>query len=197
MAVPLVILDRDGVINADSPDHIRSPAEWRPLPGSLEAVARLNAADIQVALATNQSGIARGLFSEDDLAAIQRHMADRLAAVGGHIDLALHCPDGPESTSRMRKPGPGMLEEIARRLGTGLAGVPFVGDSRRDIQAARAAGALPVLVRTGNGEATLADGQDLAGVAVHADLAAFVDDWLEGSRPGEPRPGASWSGSPR
>ena len=178
MAARLVILDRDGVLNAESPDHIKSPAEWQPLPGSLEAVARLNRAGWRVALATNQSGIARGLFSHDDFAAIQRHIDERLAALGGRIDPVLYSPDGPGSDSPMRKPRPGMLEEIARRLGITLTGVPFVGDSCRDVAAARAAGAMPVLVRTGNGEATLAAGEDLADVSVYPDLAAFVDAWL-------------------
>ncbi len=174
----LVILDRDGVLNAESPDHIKSPAEWHPLPGSLEAVARLTRAGWQVALATNQSGIGRGLFTEDDFAAIQRHIDERLATLGGRLDPVLYSPHGPDSDSPMRKPGPGMLEEIARRLGVELAGVPFVGDSWRDIAAARAAGAQPVLVRTGYGESTLAQGKDLDGVPVYADLAAFVDAWL-------------------
>lgn len=179
MSRGLIIVDRDGVLNAESPDHIKSIAEWHPIPGSLEAVARLNAAGWRVALATNQSGIARGLFTEADFHAIQAHIAARLAELGGRIDPVLHSPDGPESDSPMRKPAPGMLVEIARRLDIDLAGVPFVGDSRRDIEAARAAGAQPVLVRTGNGEATLrAGGEDLAGVPVYTDLAAFVDAWL-------------------
>lgn len=186
MPARLVILDRDGVLNAESSDHIKSPAEWQPLPGSLEAVARLNRADYRVALATNQSGIARGLFSEADFAAIQRHIAVALAAHGAWFDVVLHSPHGPDSTSPMRKPRPGMLHEIARRLNMPLAGVPFVGDSMRDVEAARAAGARPVLVRTGNGEATLAGDHDLAGVAVHADLAAFVDAWLAAGREREP-----------
>lgn len=178
MPARLVIIDRDGVLNVDSPDHVRSPEDWHPIPGSLEAVARLNAAGWRVALASNQSGIARGLFTHDDLAAIQRCIDERLARLGGRIEPVLYAPEGPESDSPMRKPRPGMLEEIARRLDVSLAGVPFVGDSRRDIEAARVAGALPVLVRTGNGEAVLAAGDDLEDVAVYADLAAFADAWL-------------------
>lgn len=184
MSARLVILDRDGVLNTESPDHIKSPAEWHPLPGSLEAVARLNRAGYRVALATNQSGIARGLFSEADFAAIQRHIDARLASVGGHLDLVVHSPDGPGSASPRRKPRPGMLYEIARRFDTDLSGVPFVGDSWRDVEAARTAGAQPVLVRTGHGELTLARGHDLAGVLVHDDLADFVDHWLAGRTSG-------------
>ncbi len=178
MAAGLVILDRDGVLNAESPDHIKSVAEWRPLPGSLEAVARLNRAGYRTALATNQSGIAKGLFDEATLAAIHAHLNAALARLGGRLDPIVHSPDGPGSGAPRRKPAPGMLLEIAERLDVDLAGIPFVGDSDADIEAARAAGALPVLVRTGNGTATEADGGDLAGVRVHEDLGAFVDAWL-------------------
>lgn len=186
MGARLVILDRDGVLNHESDEFIKSPAEWHPLPGSLEAVARLNAAGWRVALATNQSGIARGLMTEADFHAIQRHIDARLADLGGRIDPVLHSPDGPDSDSPLRKPRPGMLLEIARRLDVDLADVPFVGDSARDIEAARAAGARPVLVRTGYGEKTLqTTGIDLADVPVYADLAAFVDDWLAAHEAGE------------
>jgi len=178
MITGVVIIDRDGVLNAESPDHVKSPAEWHPLPGSLEAVARLNAAGWRVAMATNQSGIARGMLSHDDFHAIQALIDERLAALGGAIGPVLYSPDDRDSASPMRKPRPGMLLEIARRLDITLTGVPFVGDARRDIDAARAAGALPVLVRTGYGERTLAEGGDLEGVAVHDDLAAFTDAWL-------------------
>ena len=153
-------------------------AEWHPLPGSLEAVARLNAAGYRTALATNQSGIARGLLGEDDLAAIHEHLNAELARLGGRLDPILHSPDGPGSGAPWRKPRPGMLLEIARRLDADLTGVPYVGDSRRDIEAARAAGATPILVRTGNGRRTLAAGDELGDVAVYDDLAAFVDAWL-------------------
>ena len=178
MTARLVILDRDGVLNEESEAHIKSVAEWHRLPGSLEAIARLNAAGYRTALATNQSGIARGLLSEDDLAAIHDHINAELAPLGGRLDPILHSPDAPGSGAPWRKPRPGMLLEIARRLDVDLNGVPYVGDSRRDLEAARAAGATPVLVRTGNGERTLAAGGDLADVAVHDDLAAFVDAWL-------------------
>lgn len=174
----LVILDRDGVLNEESDAHIKSVDEWRPLPGSLEAVARLNRAGYRVALATNQSGVARGLFSEEGLRAIHDHINTRLGHIGGRLDPIVYSPHGPGSDDPMRKPAPGMLREIARRLDADLAGVPYVGDSWRDVAAARAAGATPVLVRTGNGRATLAGGHDLEGVEVHDDLAAFVDAFL-------------------
>lgn len=174
----LVILDRDGVLNAESPDHIKSLDEWLPLPGSLDAVARLCRARVRVAMATNQSGIARGLFNEEDLRAIHRHINAELARIGGRIDPIMYSPDGPDSASRRRKPGPGMLEEIAIHCGVSLDGVPFVGDSLRDMEAARAAGARPVLVRTGNGRETEHTVPDLIGVDVYDDLAGFVDAWL-------------------
>lgn len=174
----LVILDRDGVLNAESPHHIKSLDEWLPLPGSLEAVARLCRARVRVAMATNQSGIARGLFNEEDLRSIHRHINAELARMGGKIDPIMYSPDGPDSTSRRRKPGPGMLEEIAIHCGVPLGGVPFVGDSPRDIEAARAAGARPVLVRTGNGRETEHRVPDLIDVDVYDDLAGFVDAWL-------------------
>jgi len=178
MAAGLVLLDRDGVINAESDAPIQSVAEWHPLPNSLAAIARLNRAGYRTALATNQSGIARGLLTEADLAAIHHHINARLAPLGGRLDPIVHAPDAPGLDAPRRKPRPGMLLEIAERLAVSLDGVPYVGDSGRDIEAARAAGASPVLVRTGHGEATLAAGPDLTGVAVHADLAAFAEAWL-------------------
>lgn len=178
----LVILDRDGVLNEESPDHVKSIEEWLPLPGSLEAVARLCRAHVRVALATNQSGIARGLLDEEGLNAIHRHINAELARIGGRLDPILYSPHGPESDSHWRKPNPGMLLEIARRCDADLSRVPFVGDSVRDIEAARAAGARPVLVRTGYGRETERSGTDLSDVEIHDDLATFVDAYLrEGS----------------
>lgn len=181
----LVILDRDGVLNEESPDHVKSVEEWLPLPGSLEAVARLCRARVRVALATNQSGIARALFTEEDMHAIHRHINIELARIGGHLELIRYSPDGPESDSPRRKPNPGMLLEIAQHYDTDLAHVPFVGDSARDIEAARAAGARPVLVRTGHGRETERSGMDLSDVEIHDDLSAFVDAYLSEASPRE------------
>lgn len=173
----LVILDRDGVINEDSVEHTRSVAEWHPIPGSLEAIARLSQAGWRIFIATNQSGIGRGLFDYDALAAIHDHMQRTLVALGGRIDGIEFAPDHPDVATEMRKPQPGMLRDLARRLQIGLDGVPFVGDSEGDLLAARAAGARPFLVRTGKGRKT-EQTADLAGVTVYDDLAAFAVEWL-------------------
>lgn len=154
----LVILDRDGVINFDSAQFIKSPEEWMPIPGSLEAIAMLNQAGFRVALATNQSGIERGLFDMATLNAIHDKMHRALGQFGGRIDALFYCPHTADSNCDCRKPKPGMLEEIARRFGTDLQGIPSVGDSLRDLQAGLSLGAQPVLVRTGKGEETLEEG---------------------------------------
>ncbi|MFP4079669.1 MAG: D-glycero-beta-D-manno-heptose 1,7-bisphosphate 7-phosphatase [Ectothiorhodospira sp.] len=174
----LVILDRDGVINRDSPDYIKSPQEWIPLPGSLEAIARLTRAGWRVAVATNQSGLARGLFDAATLEAIHDRMRRAVEAAGGRIDLIHHCPHGPDDGCDCRKPRPGLLHRIADDLGVSLAGVPAVGDSARDLEAARAAGCRPLLVRTGNGERTLARGALPPETLVFPDLAAVVEHLL-------------------
>ena len=154
----LVILDRDGVINFDSAQFIKNPDEWIPIPGSLEAIALLNQAGYRIALATNQSGIGRGLFDMATLNAIHDKMHRALAQFGGRIDALFFCPHTADSHCSCRKPKPGMLEDISRRFGTPLAGVPSIGDSLRDLEASIAVGAQPILVRTGKGEKTLADG---------------------------------------
>ena len=154
----LVILDRDGVINHDSPQHIKSPDEWIPIPGSLEAIALLNQSGFRVALATNQSGIGRGLFDMATLNAIHDKMHRALGQLGGRIDALFYCPHAADSDCGCRKPKSGMIEEISRRFGIDLAGVPSVGDSLRDLQAGMTYGVQPILVRTGKGEATLAQG---------------------------------------
>lgn len=176
----IVILDRDGVINEDSALYIKSAAEWQPIPGSLEAIARLNQAGWRVCIASNQSGLGRGLFDYDAFAAMNALMHRRLAELGGRIDAMSFAPETPEQASEMRKPAPGMLRDLARRLGLSLDGVWFIGDSAGDIAAARAAGARPVLVRTGKGKATEAAGTD-AGVAVYDDLAAAASALLQAS----------------
>src|SRR3989344_2378610 len=147
----LVILDRDGVINHDSDAYIKSPDEWRPIAGSLEAIARLTREGYRVIVATNQSGVARGVFDMDTLGKIHAKMLDAVRAKGGEIDGIFFCPHGPDDGCHCRKPEPGLYEEIADRLKIGLNGVCAVGDSERDVVAARAVAARPVLVRTGKG----------------------------------------------
>ena len=178
----LIILDRDGVINQDSDDYIKSPDEFIPLPGSLEAIARLNQAGYRVAVATNQSGVARGLFDLDTLGRIHAKLGQGLATVGGHIDAIAFCPHGPDDGCDCRKPKPGLLNELADRLGISLEGVPVVGDSLRDLRAAHEVGAQPILVRTGKGERTLAASEGLDGIPVYADLAAVVEALLRGEQ---------------
>src|SRR5918992_5175281 len=168
----LAILDRDGVINEDSDSFIKSPDEWRPIPGSLEAIARLNHAGFQVVLATNQSGVGRGLFEVSTLNAIHDRMHRALAHMGGRIDAIFFCPHAQEANCACRKPKAGLLEEIARRFSVDLKGVPSIGDSLRDLQAAHAVGAAPILVLTGKGELTRTAGGLPEGTQIYADLAA-------------------------
>ena len=171
----LVILDRDGVINVDSAQFIKSPEEWKPIPGSLEAIARLNQAGYTVVVATNQSGIGRGLFDMATLNAINTKMHKALAQVGGRIEAVFYCPDTAESESTYRKPAPGMLLEIGERFAMPLEGVPAVGDSLRDLQAAAAARAQPMLVLTGKGQKTLEAGGLPEGTQVFPDLSAVAE----------------------
>lgn len=170
----LVILDRDGTINRDSDDFIKSPAEWQPIPGSLEAIARLIQADYRVVVATNQSGIGRGLFDTRALFAIHDKLQRALGQVGGRIDAFFFCPHKADENCRCRKPQPGMLLEVGRRFNVSLEDVFMVGDSRKDLEAAAAAGARPVLVLTGHGAKTEKAGNLPRGTAVYADLAAFA-----------------------
>ncbi|MDR1228256.1 MAG: D-glycero-beta-D-manno-heptose 1,7-bisphosphate 7-phosphatase [Azoarcus sp.] len=172
----LIILDRDGVINHDSEQFIKSPEEWRPIPGSLEAIALLNRWGWRVAVASNQSGVGRGLFDMDTLNAIHDKMVKNLAQAGGRLDAIFFCPHPADSTCNCRKPKPGMLLEIGERFNVALADVPVVGDSLRDLQAGVAVGCQPYLVLTGKGEKTREDPQlppwtmifdDLAAVAAH------------------------------
>jgi len=177
----LIILDRDGVINHDSDDFIKSPTEWEPIEGSLEAIARLNYAGYRVVVITNQSGIARGLFDVETLNRIHSKMRRMLAQVGGKVEAILFCPHGPNDDCVCRKPKDGLFIELAQRLRINLDDVVAVGDSLRDIQAAQSAGAKPILVRTGKGERTLQQGI-ADDVAVYDDLAAVVNALLEPKR---------------
>lgn len=178
MSPKLIILDRDGVINHDSDDFIKSPAEWIPIPGSLEAIARLNQAGYRVVVASNQSGIARGLFNIVTLNAIHQKLHDSAQRVGADIDAIFFCPHAADDNCDCRKPKPGMLQEIGKRFDVSLKGVPIVGDSLRDLQAGYVCGCAVHLVRTGKGERTLAKGGLPPGTQVHDDLAAFVDHLL-------------------
>jgi D-glycero-D-manno-heptose 1,7-bisphosphate phosphatase len=170
-AVKLIVLDRDGVINYDSDQFIKSPDEWRPIPGSLEAIARLSHAGYRVVIATNQSGIGRGLFDMATLSAIHEKMFRALALVGGRIDALFFCPHTADSVCECRKPKPGMLREIGVRFGIDMAGVPCVGDGLRDLQAAEAVGGQPMLVLTGKGEKTLREGNLPKNTVIFPDLA--------------------------
>jgi len=175
----LVILDRDGVINHDSPAYIKSPEEWKPIPGSLEAIALLSQSGYRVLVATNQSGVGRGLFEMSTLNAIHDKMHRALGLAGGRIDGIFYCPHAQDAGCNCRKPKPGMLEEIAHRFGVSLEGVPLIGDSLRDLQAAVAVGAQPILVLTGKGKKTRKDGDLPEGTVVYDDLAAAVRSLLQ------------------
>jgi D-glycero-D-manno-heptose 1,7-bisphosphate phosphatase len=170
----LIILDRDGVINFDSDQFIKNPEEWKPIPGSLEAIARLCQADYRVVVATNQSGIGRGLFDMPTLNAIHDKMHKACAAAGGRIDAVFFCPHTNDSNCGCRKPKTGMLEEISTRYGVNLKGVPAVGDSLRDLEMAVRMGAQPILVLTGKGGKTQTKGGLPESTLIFADLAAVA-----------------------
>ena len=175
----LIILDRDGVINVDSADFIKSPAEWQPIPGSLEAIARLNQAGYRVVVASNQSGIARELFDMTLLNAIHQKMHGLAQQVGATIDAVFFCPHAGTDNCDCRKPKPGMFDEIAQRYKISLKGVPTVGDSLRDLQSGFISGCAPYLVLTGKGEKTAAGGGLPPGTLVFPDLAATVNHVLK------------------
>ena len=203
MSAPkLVILDRDGTINEDRDDFVKSPDEWVPIPGALEAIARLNQAGWHTVVATNQSGLGRGLFDMATLNAMHAKMNTLLAAQGGRIDAVFFCPHAPAESCRCRKPLPGLYEQIGERYGVDLAAVPVVGDALRDLQAGSAAGCPTHLVRTGK-SARLTDAErqglvaQVPGTVEHVDLAAFVDWLLARERAASGRTDASDSGYPR
>ncbi|MFT7246279.1 MAG: D-glycero-D-manno-heptose 1,7-bisphosphate phosphatase [Candidatus Azotimanducaceae bacterium] len=169
----IVVLDRDGVINVDSADYIKSADEWLPLPGSIDAIAMISQKGYTVYVATNQAGLARGLFSSVDLHQMHQKLMSLVVAAGGHIEGIFFCPHHPDEGCRCRKPNPGLLEQIAESAKASLTDQPFVGDSLKDIQAAIAIGAKPVLVRTGNGKNTETKLEGLV-VDVYDDLDAFA-----------------------
>jgi len=179
----LIILDRDGVINEDRDDYVKSSDEWIPLPGSLEAIALLNHAGYQIAIATNQSGLARGFFGMNDLDAMHSKMEKLLRSLGGHIDSIFFCPHTDAQQCDCRKPLPGLMKQIALHYkkndsDSPLSGVPIVGDSLRDLQAGVALGASPHLVLTGKGQKTLSKGGLPEGTEIHQDLLAFTNTLL-------------------
>jgi len=177
----LIVLDRDGVINEDSDAYIKNPDEWIPIPGSLESIAKLNRAGYIVVVATNQSGIARGYFDLETLSAIHKKMDDALAQHGGRVDAVFYCPHGPTAKCDCRKPKPGLLWDISDRFEIRMNDISVVGDSLRDLQAARAVNAKPVLVKTGKGEKTVGvlEESGLADIPVYENLAAVVDVLLK------------------
>ena len=174
----LVILDRDGVINESLPRHVRTAEDWQPIPGSLDAIARLSRAGYRVVVATNQPGIRRRYFTFEDLNRIHERMHRRLAEYGGTIDAVFICLCLPKHDCECFSPRPSMLHEIAERLHVSLDGVPCIGETPETLQAALAAGARPILVRTGKGRATARGDICPEGIEVHDDLASAVDTLL-------------------
>ena len=188
MHTKLVILDRDGTINRASEEFVKSPEEWHPLPGALEAISRLNHAGFHEVLATNQTGLGRGLFDMAALNAVHAFMLKSLAALGGRIDAIFYCPHSADEGCNCRKPAPGLLHQIEERYGISLKGVPYVGDRLRDMQAAQAAGCAPHWVLSGRhsrGDVNSLPAGFPPDTQVHADLAAFVDHFL--GQPETPR----------
>lgn len=172
----LVILDRDGVINFDSTAYIKSPEEWLPIPGSLNAIAQLNRAGFQVVIATNQSGVSRGYYDVETLDLIHEKLMRELAAHGGYVDHIFFCPHHPDDGCECRKPKPGMLQQITDKYQIDLHDTFFIGDSVSDMQVAQAVGCIPILVLTGNGKKTLEKYPD---VCHFADLAQAVEYVIE------------------
>lgn len=187
MAVKLIILGRDGILNEYRDDHVKSPEEWQPVRGALEAVAQLNQAGWHVVVATNQSGIGRGMIDMASVNAVHSHMIRCAQRVGGRIDAVFFCPHAPEEHCDCRKPLPGMLLDIGRRYGVDLREVPMVSDTLRDLQAARAAGCPPHLVMSGRA-AHLDEAQlqailgEAPGTRLHRDLAGFAEHLLREER---------------
>lgn len=176
----LIVLDRDGVINHDSDQFIKTADEWRAIPGSLEAIARLHHAGYRVVVATNQSGLGRVLLDMATLNAIHEKMHRALALVGGRVDAIFYCPHTADAQCDCRKPRCGMLKEIGVRFGVDMAGIPCVGDSLRDLQCAEGVGAQPMLVLTGKGERTLRDGNFPKNTLIFPDLAFAASALLVG-----------------
>ncbi len=174
MTNPLIILDRDGVINYDSEYYIKSPDEWLPIPGSLAAIAQLNRAGYRVLIATNQSGVARGLYDLPMLSRIHEKLLNELASVGGHIEEIFFCPHHPDDNCDCRKPKLGMFKQIQAKYGADLSNTFFIGDTLTDIQVAQEVPCKPILVLTGKGQQTLSDHPELVSIPHFLDLAEAV-----------------------
>ncbi|HVA56159.1 MAG TPA: D-glycero-beta-D-manno-heptose 1,7-bisphosphate 7-phosphatase [Gammaproteobacteria bacterium] len=179
----LVILDRDGVINYESDTYIKSPEEWLPIPGSLEAIARLHRAGFTVVVATNQAGVGRGLFNLAALDAIHNRMLAAVEASSGKLAGIFYCPHAPGNHCDCRKPKPGLLRQIEKQFGITLEGIPAIGDSLRDVEAAQAVGARAILLRTGNGEQTLQSLGSLENIEIFTDLAAAANQLIKELNP--------------
>jgi D-glycero-D-manno-heptose 1,7-bisphosphate phosphatase len=175
-----IILDRDGVINYESKNYIKTPEEWLPIPGSLEAIALLTQAGYTIAVATNQSGVGRGYYTEADLALIHRKMLNSVKALGGKVDQVFYCPHLPDDHCTCRKPGIGLFEQIADYYQLDLRGIISIGDSLRDIKSALKVGCEPILVLTGNGEQTLLNNRELVDeIPVFPDLLSAIRKLLQ------------------
>ena len=177
----LIILDRDGVINQDSDQFIKSPEEWIPIPGSLEAISDLNKQGYTVTIATNQSGISRGYYTEETLHAMHRKMADLLTPLNGKVEGIFYCPHGPDDNCECRKPKAGLYQQISKQFNISLEGITVIGDSFRDLAAALSVNANPILVKTGKGLKTLTSHSlELKNnnIPVFADLKTAIDHLL-------------------
>lgn len=180
MTMPLIILDRDGVINYDSDEYIKSPDEWHAIPGSLEAIAQLNRAGYQVVIVTNQSGVARGFYDLETLDKIHEKMQEELAAVGGYVEEIFFCPHHPDEHCNCRKPKPGLLYKIREKYGIDLSESYFIGDTLTDMQVAVEVNCKPILLMTGKGKKTLEKSPELASLKCFDDLASAVHFILKG-----------------
>ena len=178
MTSKLIVLDRDGVINYDSDDYVKSVDEWIPLPGSMEALAKLTQAGFKIAIATNQSGISRGYFTVATLAAMHQKMLTLATEAGAKIDYIAYCPHGPDDHCDCRKPLPGLIHQIEKALNVDAKGCYMVGDSLRDLQAGQAAGMKAALVLTGKGQRTQTKNIGLEGVSIFTDLKHLIDQLL-------------------
>lgn len=178
----VIVLDRDGVINHDSDQFVKSAAEWTPIAGSIDAMVRLAQAGYRLAIATNQSGLGRGLLTLDDLNAMHQRLQERLAESGAYVDAIFFCPHRPEARCACRKPAPGLLLAAQDRFAVAPRDLLVIGDSLRDLEAARAVGAAAVLVLTGKGAGTLAEHRERLGeTPVYRDLAEAADAILGAS----------------